>query len=112
MISMATKIVDEKENYGTWVWKLPNGRLFGDGTGSYLSMPGKRSDLVAMVKMREAAQYYGVAEGGQAVFMPGRRQITESEYAKQSERAAQGLIADEYDFRAVEDELNAKYGRP
>lgn len=102
---MKSKIraVDE-DNYGMYVWYTDDGRRVEDSDGNVMNIPAKRGDLHAINKMQEAAKYYGVP-GGRAVFLAGRRRITDSELEDQKARLDAGLIPDPMDYKALEEEL-------
>lgn len=97
-------IVNDHE-YGMYVWHTDDGRRVEDGDGNVMNIPARRGDMHAINKLQEAAKYYGVP-GGKAVFLGGRRRVTDSEYDDQKARLNAGLIADPYDYRALEDGLN------
>jgi hypothetical protein len=44
---------------------------------------------MALEKMRQAAEYYGIFDG-RAAFLPGRRKISQSEYEDQMEAYLDG----------------------
>jgi hypothetical protein len=87
------RIIDEGEYYGVWVWLLPNGHFFQDGQGNYLCMNGTRDDLRCMKLMSEAATHHGEPVG-RAIFLPGRRQRTQSEWEDQMEAFHDGKDID------------------
>lgn len=94
----------EEHNYGVYVWYTEDGRRVEDDEGNVMNIPAMRGNLHAINKLGEAARHYGVP-GGKAVFLPGRRQISQDEYDEQRARLDAGLIPDPLDYRALEDEL-------
>lgn len=98
---------------GLYVWEMPSGQWIGDDAGNYLSVPARQGDLVKMEALKKAAHGYlrdiGIIPQGRALFLPGRRQISDSEYEDQKARAAAGLIPDPYDDAALIEE--AKFTR-
>lgn len=84
------QIVQDKSEYGLYVWKLPNGQLFEDDRGNTLNVPSMKYDISKMKKLAEAAAYYGKPEG-EAVFMAGVGRATDDQRREDVERMAQGL---------------------
>lgn len=97
----------EESKYGVYVWRMPDGRFVSDGDGNFLNIPSEKFDLSKMKALREAVNYYGITEG-EAVFLSGRRRVTDSEYEEQQERMVNGLTPDPYDAGALADELRYK----
>lgn len=106
METKGIKVVEESE-YGLYVWQMPDGKWVGDTDGNFMNIPARKGDLKAMSAISKAARYYGVEEGG-PVFVSNRRRVTDDEYDHQRERLANGLLADEYDYAALEDEAKNK----
>lgn len=95
------------DQYGIYVWQMPDGRYVGDEKGNLLSINSVFGDLKRIHKITLAARSYGFDEG-HAAFMPGARKITDSEHARQKERMEDGLIPDELDVAAFEEEAQAR----
>ena len=95
------QIVEEPfSNAGIYVWKLPSGKYFTDGEGNALNIESMRGDESKIKELKEAAAYYGQAEGS-AEFFPNVRKISDEEYSEQKDRMAQGLIPSEHDLGAM-----------
>lgn len=107
------KITEVKPNveWGLYMWRLPNGKLFKDDEGNYLNIPARRGDIEKMSKVKQAAAYYGQPEGT-LHFEPGVQRATDDEYAEQKERLKEGKIPSLNDFGAVVDAKRgvAKHG--
>jgi hypothetical protein len=99
-------VVDEVE-YGTYLWKMPDGTYLADADQNFLSIFSMRNDLVKISRLSSAARSYGVDEG-QAVFFAGMRQIDDDEYESQKQRLAAGEIPDEFDISSLKDSIKAK----
>lgn len=93
-----------EHNDGVYVWYTEDGRRVEDDEGNVMNIPARRGDMHAVNKLGQAAKYYGVP-GGKAVFLPGRRQISDAEFEDQKARLDAGLTPDPLDYRAIEDEL-------
>lgn len=96
----------EESSFGMYVWKLPSGEILGNTDGDVLNVMSEKYDLGKMKILRDAATYYGFPEG-EAVFLPGRRRVTEDELEEQKDRLKQGLTPDIYDAPALMDEIRA-----
>lgn len=101
-------IVPETE-YGIYVWMTADNKMIKDDEGRPLCMPARRGDVKAINAMRNAAYGFlgdlGLEKNGQAVFMPGHRQVTDEEYEEQKARMKWGLVPDPYDVPAITEEL-------
>ena len=93
------QIVDNKLDWGIYVWQKQNGKWFTDGQGNVLNIPSRRGDISKMAELRNAASYHG-EDGGQAVFFGGLSRITDEEYSEQKDRMKEGLIPSQNDFGA------------
>lgn len=91
--------------WGLYMWRLPNGKLFSDGEGNYLNIPSRKHDLDKIRQIREAAAYYGQPEGT-IHFEPGVQRATEEERREQEDMMRQGIIHDT-DFGGLADELRS-----
>lgn len=100
--------VVEEDVYGLYVWVTDDGRRVADEDGNTMNIPSRKGDRDKIEALRQAAAYYGVP-GGRAVFLSGRRQVTDDEYNEQQARLRAGLIPDPLDHSAMMEE--AKYAR-
>ena len=91
------KVVADKTKYGVYVWEMPNGQWVGDDEGHYMLIPAVFADAEKIKILTEAAQGYGVTEGGPK-FLPGRRKVSDEEYAAQEARLHAGLTPDPWDL--------------
>jgi len=83
------KVIPKNVQWGVYVWRNADGSALSDSEGRLLSLEGFKGDLAAMKKMRDAAAYYGSADGSLA-FMPGHAQVTDSEHDDQMEAFIDG----------------------
>lgn len=95
------------DEIGVYVWEMPDGRYVADEDGNFLSINAKFGDLDRMSKIGMAARQCGINEGRPA-FLPGHRKISDAEYERQKERMDEGLIPDELDVAAFEEEAAAR----
>lgn len=98
-----TKITLIEETFtdaGVYVWQLPSGSYFTDGTNSVLNIPSMRGDASKIKELIAAAKYYGQPEG-KAVFFAGTARISDEEHSEQVDRMKQGLIPNMNDLGAV-----------
>lgn len=86
--------------WGTYVWKKANGKWFTDGQGNILNIPANKGDENQIQKLRDAAAYYGEADGT-PVFFAGAGRISDEEYSEQIDRMKEGLIPNMNDLGAV-----------
>lgn len=93
----------EESEYGLYVWQMPDGKWVGDDEGNFMNIPARKGDLEKIIALRKAARYFGI-EDGEPVFLSSRRRVSDSEYEHQRERLAEGRLADEYDYAALEEE--------
>lgn len=111
MKNLRRRIVAETE-YGLYVWVTADGKIIADDEGRQLSIPAMRGDVKAINVLRNYAYGYlndvGLEKNGEAVFMPGHRQITDDEYEEQLSRQKFGLVPDPYDVAASTEELEYK----
>lgn len=93
---------------GIYVWEMSDGTWVQDTDGNIMHIASRYGDLSRMSKLRDAARYFGVEEGGRPIFIDGGHKVSDSEYDHQRERAAAGLLADPYDVGALIDEVKYK----
>jgi len=95
------QVVEENfSNFGTYVWHKPNGKAFTDGEGNALSIESMRNDETRINQLKDAARYWGQAEG-KAVFYPNMKKISEETHSEQVDRMSQGLLPNLNDLGAV-----------
>lgn len=92
--------VIEEAKYGVYVWEMPNGQWIGDDQGNFLCVAAMKGSEPKLKMLREAVQHYGITDG-KPVFLSGHRKVTDDEFETQKQRAAWGLIPDEYDIPAL-----------
>ena len=85
------KVVADKTKYGVYVWEMPNDE------GHYMLIPAVFGDAEKIKILTEAAEGYGVTEGAPK-FLPGRRKVSDEEYAAQEARLHAGLTPDPWDL--------------
>lgn len=93
-------IMDKNYDWGIYVWQKSNGKWFTDGEGNILNIPSYKNDESQIKKLKEAAAYYGDAEG-KAIFFAGMGRVTDEEYSEQIDRMKSGLIPNMNDLGAV-----------
>lgn len=98
----------EETDFGIYVWEMPDGRWVGDDEGHYMLITSKRGDLKRISQLQDAAKAHGVTEG-RAVFLSGKRPVTDEQFEEQRQRMMFGLTPDPEDNFAQLDEL--RYGR-
>lgn len=96
--SKATPI-NRVQNWGLYVWRMPDGSFLSDGQGNFMNIGAMRNDITAMAKLRQAAKHFGI-EVGEPVFLAGTNRVSDEEYSVQRDRFAQGLIPSETDLGA------------
>lgn len=89
MNNSRTRVVPKNLPWGVYVWRCEDGKVLANNNGDVLSMNGFKGDLEAMRKMRDAATALGYG-GGKVAFLPGSRQISQSEYEDQMEAMLDG----------------------
>lgn len=100
------KVVEESK-YGLYVWMMPDGSIVADDELNWLNIPSEKGDRDKIQKLTDAVRYYGIEEG-EAVFLAGRRRVTDEELEEQKLRLKFGLTPDPYDAGALRDELAYK----
>lgn len=101
---MKVSIVEESP-FGLYVWFTEDGKIVADEDGNYLNIPAMKGDEKKIEILRLAAKDFGI-EGGKAQFFSGYRRITDEEYEYQKQRLEWGLIPDELDLPAFQEEAN------
>lgn len=92
-------VIEKQGEHGVYVWKLPNGKLAGDGNGNVMNIPARNGDIEAMAKITKAAAYYGIPDG-KPEFKAGVRRVSDEEYSEQIDRMKEGYIPSETDLGA------------
>lgn len=95
-----TVVKEDYSDFGTYIWVKANGKPFTDGDNNVLSIESMKNDRERVKKLMDAAAYYGEA-GGQAIFYPNTRQISDETHSEQIDRMKQGLIPNMNDLGAV-----------
>lgn len=97
-----TPIEEAYYEWGLYFWQLPDGHLFHDGSGNFLTVQAEhKADLNAVKKITDAAKYYG--KEGKPWFKAGARQVSDAEYSEQLDRLKEGEIPSLNDLGAVYD---------
>lgn len=106
------KITEVKSNaqWGLYMWRLPNGKLFRDEEGNYLNIPSIKNDLEKIANIRQAAAYYGEPLG-EPHFEPGVERATDEEYAEQVDRLKHGEILLNDNALVAEEQRAIREGR-
>ena len=92
-----TRVIPKNVPYGVYVWRNADGTTLSDSEGNVLSMNGLKNDLRCIKMMRDAATALGSGDGKPA-FIPGSRQISQSEWEDQMEALKNGEeIPGDYD---------------
>ena len=100
---MGIKEIEKIYKWGLYFWQLPDGHLFHDGAGSFLSVHANfEGDMEAIKQISDAARYYGQPDG-KPWFKAGARQVSEAEYSEQVQRLAEWYIPSENDLGAIYD---------
>lgn len=106
MKKVQKKVIDEY-NWGLYIWKTSENKIVTDQHGNVLNIPSMKGNQLQIEKLRKAAESLGI-EGGEPVFMSGRRRVTEDEYEYQRQRMEFGLVPDELDYFAIKEDLESK----
>jgi hypothetical protein len=85
---------------GMYVWVKPDGKFFTDNDGNVLNIPSMKDDQVKIKELRQAAAYYGQAEGKE-LFMSNLARVSEETHSEQVDRMSQGLIPSMNDLGAL-----------
>lgn len=100
---MVMKAVRDND-YGLYLWKLPNGKYLQNNEGEFLCLPSRYGDIKNMNQIGKDAKMYGYPEG-RAEFIAGGRQVSHSEHDDQMERMLDGRLPDPFDVGALKDEI-------
>lgn len=98
----------EETDIGIYVWEMPDGRWVGDDEGHFMLITSMRGDRKRIAQLADAAKAHGIHEG-KALFLSGKRPVTDEQFEEQRQRMLFGLTPDPEDNFAQLDEL--KYGR-
>jgi len=96
------------DEIGVYVWEMPDGRYLANENKDFLSISARFGDLDRMSRLAATARSYGINEGKPA-FLPGHRKIDDEEYERQIDRMNNGMIPDDHDLAAYEEEFEAKH---
>lgn len=107
MSKSRARLVQDKYIWGMWVWEKPNGQYVADDDGNLMNVFSTKDNRESVRALAEAAAHYGFPDG-KAVFLPGHRPVDDEEYEYQLARHKWGLIPDEFDVGALNDEIEAR----
>ena len=83
------QVIPRKSRWGLLAYRLPNGLLFADEDGNPLvvsvHLDREHDTQVRAQRLIDAASYYGAESGGDLVFLPGVRKVSEYEHDDQME---------------------------
>ena len=99
--------VIEEVPYGVYVWQMPDKSLVCDEDKKYMSIAAIKGDVRKINALKQFAKSHGIEEG-RPLWLSGHRIITDDEHAIQKQRLEWGLIPDELDVPAIEEDLNEK----
>lgn len=85
---------------GMYVWVKADGKFFTDGDGNVLNIPSMKDDQAKIKQLRQAAAYYGQAEGKE-LFMSNLARVSDETHSEQVDRMSQGLIPSMNDLGAL-----------
>jgi len=97
----------EEVPYGLYIWQTAGGKLIMDDEGRHLSIAAVKGDIKRIKKLKEVASHYGFPDGS-PVWFSGHRQISDEEWENQRQRLEWGLVPDEYDLPALEEDMTQK----
>lgn len=94
-LKSATPVIED--DFGVCLWRMPDGAVLGDEDGRFLSLNGSLGDPIVEEKMRKAALHWLGEEAltGSPFWMPGSRQVSDSEAEDQMENLMDGKTPDE-----------------
>ena len=96
-------IEDPNIRHGLWVWVMPDGSVVADDDRNWLNTIGYKGDVTAAFTLAQVVRSYGITEG-RPVFLEGKRRVSDEEYARQKFRMSLGLVPDEEDLGALNDD--------
>lgn len=94
----------EFEQFGVYVWQMPDGKVVGDDQRNFLSIQAKFGDLKRISELTSAVRALGIREGS-PLFLSGHRKVSDEEYENQQERLKSGLIPDDHDLPAILEDI-------
>lgn len=103
-------VASKYDQIGIYVWQMADGKYVMDENRNVLSIASRFGDVSRISKLAAAARQCGLNEGKPA-FLPGFRKVTDEEYENQVDRMNNGLIPDEYDIAAHEEDLADRWRR-
>jgi hypothetical protein len=94
-LKRATPVIED--DFGVCLWRMPDGAILGDDEGRFLSLSGPLDSPIIESKMKKAAIYWIGEEAmlGEPLWMPGSRQISDSEADDQMENLINDKVPDE-----------------
>lgn len=99
------QIVDDPNvKHGLWVWEMPGGAIVMDEDRNVLNTIGYKGDVTAAYELAKTVRSFGITEG-RPVFIAGHRRIDDEELERQRFRMSLGLVPDEMDVGANNDDL-------
>lgn len=84
-----TTIIPKNADWGVYVYVNADGSALSDSEGRVLSMNGYQYDPESIKKMKVAGAHHG-SLGGKVAFIPGSRQVTDSQHDDQFEAFLDG----------------------
>lgn len=89
--------------FGVYVLMVGD-KIVANEDDEYLSISAQKGDPKRIKELLDAAKSYGI-EGARPVFLTGHRKIDQEEYERQRQRMEWGLVPDEHDIGAANDEI-------
>lgn len=99
---MGIQAVENNSGWGIYVWELNNKKVFSDGNGNVMNIPGRPFDIEKMQKITEAAKYYNAPDGNPK-FVAGVQRVSEMRHSEEIGRMKEGFLPSETDIGAWED---------
>lgn len=87
----------KQSDVGSYVWRLPNGKLLANESEEILNCPSVRGDIGQQIAIAKAARHYGFPEG-EAVFEEAHR-CTEAEYWEQMDQLVNHGVSPQLNIR-------------
>ena len=82
-----------QNNYGIYVWELPNGKILASTDGDILLVQAKYGSLQAQAELAKAAAYWGYPDG--KAKWEDAHPCTQEEWEEQMEELTQGIMIPE-----------------